>query len=141
MRKCQCKEFQESASQIIDQQLFCSGQAAAPKYSGPGFLYCPWCRGLVTNLMKDGAVAEAGERKVYVVIVNDRHADSDARVYADKVDAQAYAIDKAREYATFDSDVKARDFGKDQGWVLCVEYSPEGDHVIVIERNLIDAAS
>jgi hypothetical protein len=36
-------EFNKSIQEITNQQVFCHFQAAAPKYTGGGFCYCPFC--------------------------------------------------------------------------------------------------
>lgn len=80
--------------------------------------------------------------KVYCIITDDRHSDSDVRVYIDKdmaVRVARWVVKDMRE--RYDEDERA-DFGDSdtspiKGWIYYGDYSCEGDSIRVVERNII----
>jgi len=44
-----CSGWNKSMDRLQDQQVFCSIQSAAPKYTGEKFKYCPWCGEKITK--------------------------------------------------------------------------------------------
>ena len=43
MIECDCKDWEEGRSQLINQAVFCHTHSAGPKYDGPIWKHCPWC--------------------------------------------------------------------------------------------------
>lgn len=79
----------------------------------------------------------------WIVIVEDRHADTDAFPFSTEERAVRYAREKARQYATRPEDVEEHELTASMlkdGWVLYVEYSVESDSVRVVKRT-VDAAT
>jgi len=77
---------------------------------------------------------------IWIVLVQDRHADVDALPFSSEELAAAAARDKAGEYARSPDDVNW-DAGlnpgmRSDGWVLYLPYGPEGDCVRVIRRQV-----
>lgn len=76
---------------------------------------------------------------VYVVIIEDRHADVDAEVYADKEAALDAAWNYAVMYNSFPEDLDDHALSAAMirdGWLRYVKYSQESDSVRVVEREL-----
>lgn len=71
--------------------------------------------------------------KVYILLIDDRHCDTEVRVYADKDTAIATAKELAHEYDRF-GDYEERQI---DGWLFYARYSCEGDHVRVEEKELL----
>ncbi len=71
--------------------------------------------------------------KVYVLVIEDRHSDTDVRVFADKDKAIESARKLAQEYCRFVEDYQEKQIAD---WVFHVEYSCEGDSVTVHEREV-----
>jgi hypothetical protein len=69
---------------------------------------------------------------VFVAMQNDRHTDPDAEVFTTAEAAIAYARQQAAE--------GGRGHGYDEqpipGWLFYANYSPEGDSVWVVEKEL-----
>lgn len=77
--------------------------------------------------------------KVYVAVVNDRHADPEVTVYADEGEAIKYARGQAKEGAHEESDYEehpVNDAMQRLGWVFYASYSEESDSVWVVETEL-----
>ena len=75
---------------------------------------------------------------VYVVIIEDRHADVDAEVFEDDNIAVKRAKALAKDYCRFPEDYEERlnDAMIKDGWLFHAQYSCEGDHVKVLAREL-----
>lgn len=56
-RYCVCKNWHNCMPQIVGAQVFCSNQAAGPKYKGTKFKFCPWC-GRKLSVLKGGSEYE-----------------------------------------------------------------------------------
>lgn len=76
--------------------------------------------------------------KIYIVIIEDRHSDTDAKPFSNATTAIAYAEEKAREYCRHEDDYKEylNDAMLLSGWVWHATYSCEGDNVRVVEREM-----
>lgn len=71
--------------------------------------------------------------KVYVLIIDDRHADTDTEVFADKDKAIERARALAKEYCRHEEDYEEKQIAD---WIFHVEYSCESDSVTVHEREV-----
>lgn len=71
--------------------------------------------------------------KLFVVLIQDRHADVDAEVWADKEKAIARARELAKEYCRFPEDYEERQVAD---WVFYAVYSCESDSITVLEKAL-----
>jgi hypothetical protein len=71
---------------------------------------------------------------VWIVIIEDRHADVDALPYSNMPAAIAAAREWARGLDVVEETL-TEEMAQD-GWVLCLEYGLEGDSVRVVEREL-----
>jgi hypothetical protein len=69
--------------------------------------------------------------KVYVAIWEDRHSDTEVRVFADKQSAIDWAKTTARKYADTPAESKVSD------WVYFVQCSPESDSISVRECDVV----
>lgn len=76
--------------------------------------------------------------KIYIVIIEDRHSDTDAKPFLNAATAIAYAEEKAREYCRHEDDYEEslNDAMKEDGWLWHATYSCEGDSVRVVEREV-----
>jgi hypothetical protein len=72
-------------------------------------------------------------KPVYVIIINDRHADINAEVWSDEAKAKARARQLAKAYARSPADI---DEQKIADWVLHLSYSCEGDAITVLRKEL-----
>jgi len=77
---------------------------------------------------------------VYVVMINDRHADPDVLVFSTKELAIEAAKNAVTECARHEEDIQW-DYELNpsmirHGWIFYVPYSCEGDSVRVMEREL-----
>ena len=79
--------------------------------------------------------------KIYIVIIEDRHDDTEAIPFLNATTAICYAKKKAREYCRHEEDYgeSLNDAMKGDGWLWHATYSCEGDSVRVIERDTDDA--
>lgn len=79
--------------------------------------------------------------KIYIVIIEDRHSDTEAKPFLTAVAAISYAERKAREYCRYEYDYKEslNDAMRKDRWLWHATYSCEGDNVRVIERDTRDA--
>ena len=70
---------------------------------------------------------------VWIVLIEDRHADVEALPYS----TEAAAFAAAREAAPDDAqDGTLSDGMRRDGWVLYLPYGPEGDSVRVVKRSM-----
>lgn len=72
---------------------------------------------------------------IWILIIEDRHIEPDARPYS-RMDL---AIEAARQWASDLPNVTDVELDEDMirdGWVYCLEYGTEGDSVRVVEREL-----
>lgn len=74
--------------------------------------------------------------EIFVVILEDRHTDTDAEVFSDSTKAIAYARKQANEYADDGVDETLTDAMRQAGWIHHGCYSCEGDHVRVMRKTL-----
>jgi len=92
---------------------------------------------LVAVLDDDVATEQEQVRAaVYVVMIQDRHADPEPYVFSTAEAAIAYARQHALEYASSPDDVEEEPV---DGWLYHARYSGESDSVWVIEKELWDA--
>lgn len=75
---------------------------------------------------------------MYIVIYEDRHADTDAQVYANRADAIEAAEEMLAENLRHpeDLDQDLNDMMKRDGWIWYAAYSCEGDNIRVLHREL-----
>lgn len=77
---------------------------------------------------------------IWIVLVEDRHASVDARPFSDEqvaVDAaRAVAGTYAYNPADVDWDAELTEGMRNDGWVLYLPYSVEGDCVRVVKRQM-----
>lgn len=75
---------------------------------------------------------------IYNVLIKDRHCDPEIHNFSDKNAAIDFTKQKAREFCQFPEDLKetAYDPEKENGWVMLIEYSCEGDYVRITEGEL-----
>ena len=76
---------------------------------------------------------------IWIVVVKDRHSDTDALPYTTEKAAVAKARAVAREYAWHTGvleDGTLNDDMRRDGWVLWLPYGTEGDSVRVIRREV-----
>ncbi len=71
--------------------------------------------------------------KVYVAMIADRHADVEAHVFTSDRAAIAYAKQCVAAYARHPESVEEQEVA---GWLYYASYSPEGDAVWVVEREV-----
>lgn len=79
---------------------------------------------------------------VWVVLIEDRHADVDAEVWVSQRDAEARARALAAEYARSPDDIAEIELNaamERDGWVLDIRYSCESDAVRVVRREVRSA--
>ncbi len=73
--------------------------------------------------------------KIYIVIVEDRHADVEVRPFSDSdtaiTEARRVAESSARGF-----DIEEVDCSRVDNWLFCAEYSCEGDRVTVAVSDL-----
>ena len=76
--------------------------------------------------------------KVYVVIIEDRHSDTDVVVFSSEYEAVEYATGTAKKYCRHPEYFKEslNDAMIKSGWKYHATYSCEGDNVRVLEREL-----
>ncbi len=67
---------------------------------------------------------------MYVLILEDRHIDAQVELYNEKEKAFERAKTLAKNSCRFDEDLELKTV---TGWLLCIQYSCEGDLVRVIE--------
>jgi len=70
---------------------------------------------------------------IYVVMVEDRHADLDAELFTDPEQAIAYARRTAHELCRHPESYEEETI---EGWLFYARYSTEGDSVWVVEKTL-----
>ena len=78
---------------------------------------------------------------IYNVLVKDRHCDPEIYNFTDKEAAINFARQNAREFCRFldqleDLKETIYDPEKENGWILLIEYSCEGDYVRITEGEL-----
>lgn len=71
--------------------------------------------------------------KLFMVIIEDRHADVKAHPFSDAEKAIETAKRVAKNLASHEDDYEEHDY---QGWLFCAVYSCEGDCVRVVETEL-----
>ena len=71
--------------------------------------------------------------KVYVAMICDRHSDPEPYVFETAVDAIAYARSEALEGARTPENVVEEQI---DAWLYYARYSPEGDSVWVLEKDV-----
>ena len=71
--------------------------------------------------------------EVYVLIIADRHVDTDVEVYKNVVKAIKRARAIAEKYARNPDDIEEKTY---EGWLYYAGYSCEGDHVRVLAKQL-----
>ena len=79
------------------------------------------------------------DMKIYVVLIEDRHADVDIELYADRLEAIKRSTELAKRYSRRSEDIEVRplnDAMKQLGWIRHISYSCESDYVTVIERDV-----
>jgi hypothetical protein len=87
--------------------------------------------------IKDGSARGLPEasplKKIYVVMIRDRHSDPVVATFEDRDWAISYARRTAKQYCRFPEDYKELDI---RGWEFHAEYSCESDSVTVIRTTL-----
>jgi hypothetical protein len=76
---------------------------------------------------------------VYNVLINDRHTDPIIRNFTDKTSAYTFATQTAKRYSE-DSDVYEEtqyNPEEDDGWLLIIYYSTEGDYVRLSQEEIL----
>ena len=75
---------------------------------------------------------------IYNVLIHDRHCDPEIQNFTDLTAAINFARQNAREYCRFPEDLKEKYYNpeKDNGWLLLIETSCEGDYVRVSQGEL-----
>lgn len=76
--------------------------------------------------------------ELFIVVVEDRHADPDPYVFTNRRAAIDFAWSQAHTYALADTDVEVRDV---EGYEYFVSYSPESDKVWVKAKTLDEGAT
>lgn len=71
--------------------------------------------------------------KAYVLIIDDRHCDTDVRVFTTAEAAVGAANAIATEYARSPSEIEGEAY---DGSLVWIRYGVEGDHVAVVEREV-----
>jgi hypothetical protein len=72
--------------------------------------------------------------RVFVVLIEDRHADVDVEVYTDRDKAIARGRELAKEYCRYEDDYEEN---TNPAWLFNATYSCEGDNITVYERELL----
>lgn len=79
--------------------------------------------------------------KLYVVILEDRHIDVQVEVFSDKTKAMTQCWELARQDNSHPEDIEdiaiTRHMEK-LGWILCLNYSCEGDSCRVVGTELVE---
>lgn len=77
---------------------------------------------------------------VWIVLIEDRHADVEAHPFSTEVAALEAAGKMATEYAYEPGDVnwdaELNQGMRNSGWVMYLPYGPEGDCVRVVKRQM-----
>ncbi len=76
------------------------------------------------------------DKNIFIVIVEDRHTDTEAFVFENKDVAISEARAAAKEYSNQNEHYVEKDYGRDDGWLFYAEYSSEGDNVRVVASVL-----
>jgi hypothetical protein len=77
--------------------------------------------------------------KIYTVVVNDRHLDTQVYPFSDKEKAISEARKIAKEYCRHERYYEEFEKGSymlKDSWVFCIHYSTEDDQVFVEESTL-----
>lgn len=74
-----------------------------------------------------------GSKKIYVVLVEDRHTDVDVEVFTDRSAAIAFAKQEALDNARHPEGIEEEDI---EGYIYYCRYSAESDCVSVVEKEL-----
>ena len=74
--------------------------------------------------------------KIYIVLQDDRHTDTEATPFLDLDEAMEYARNKAKSDARNPEDVVEMDTPDPDGWLLTIRYSYEGDYIWITEHEL-----
>jgi len=76
--------------------------------------------------------------KIYNVLIKDRHCDLIIHNFTELIPAIDFARQNAREFCRFPEDLKEVHYNldDDNGWILLIETSCEGDYVRVSEGEL-----
>lgn len=73
---------------------------------------------------------------IYIVILEDRHIDSQVYPFIDPDEAVKFARNLAKENCRFQEDYEEHDYGKDDGWLFFANTSCESDSVRVVTAEL-----
>lgn len=73
------------------------------------------------------------EKKVYTILIQDRHADTEAEVWKDKEKAIERGRSLAKEYCRFPEDYEEKQVAD---WVFYAVYSCEEDSITVLETEV-----
>lgn len=77
---------------------------------------------------------------IWIVLVEDRHANVDALPYSSEAEAFSAARNEAesaaRSHDNVEWDTELNEAMRRDGWVLYLPYGPEGDCVRVLKRTL-----
>jgi len=77
---------------------------------------------------------------IWIVLVEDRHADVDALPFSSEEraigEARAQVEGNARHPESIKWDAQMTTAARRDGWVFYVPYSEEGDHVRVVKRTM-----
>lgn len=76
--------------------------------------------------------------KIYIVIISDRHSDTEVRPFYNPNEAVTAARDLAKSYCRYKEDYEEEQLGRDIGWLFYATYSCEGDHVHVVTAEMQD---
>ncbi len=78
---------------------------------------------------------------VYALLIEDRQADAEVRIFSTEKKAVKFAKEVCVENAKRPDDYDEQelsDFMQKQGWVFYAKYSPQGDCVTVLKREVDD---
>ena len=70
---------------------------------------------------------------IYLVVIQDRHAETEVKAFFDRSEAIKFARDCAIELASREQDYKELEI---DGWEFFAKYSPDGDHIRVLKREI-----
>ena len=84
---------------------------------------------------------DRGMSVIYLVITEDRHADTEVTPFTDEAEAIAFAGQQVTDYARHPESIgpedrELNDAMRRDGWLWYCRYSAEGDSVRVIRREL-----
>lgn len=70
---------------------------------------------------------------IWIVLIEDRHSDTDARPFSSEERAAEYAMSQVD---STDTPAELNDAMRRDGWVLYIPYGTEGDCVRVVKRTM-----